>query len=291
MYTFFTDTDCDVSLADAKKYGIKLISMPYSIGTETVYPYEDYEVFDDRSFYDLLRTGVLPNTSSISEERYISYFEPEFAAGRDVLYVHFSRAMSQTFENCERAVEKLKAKYPERKFYSADTMGITTISRYILYSVLEDYHAGASAEEICEKVKDEAAHTAMIFFADDLKFFRHSGRVSGLTAMMGTLLGIRPIIYMSPEGKMESIGTAKGRAKAIDRLVSAVEENGVDVASRGVMIGHTDAPELADEIAGLLKEKFGADLDVQTVVVNPTAGAHCGPNGVGVAFHAASRKV
>ena len=98
MLTLFTDTDTDITPAVAAEYGYKLISMPYSIDAKTVYPYVDFEVFDDHAFYDMLRGGVLPTTSAISRERYIEYFEPEFAAGNDILYVHFSRAMTNTFD-------------------------------------------------------------------------------------------------------------------------------------------------------------------------------------------------
>lgn len=105
---------------------------------------------------------------------------------------------------------------------------------------------------------------------------------------MGGLIGIRPIIHMSAEGKMESIGKEKGRINAMERLVSYVEEFGDDIRNHRFIIGHTDAPELASELSGMLKEKFG-ELEIEFVVTNPTAGSHCGPNGVGVAFHSIHR--
>ena len=129
----------------------------------------------------------------------------------------------------------------------------------------------------------------MYFFADDLKFFRRSGRVSGLAATMGGLIGIRPIIYLNDEGKMVSIGKEKGRAKAIARLVQYVEELGEDVKAHRVLIGHTDCPDIAAEAERMLKEKFGQDLNVITNVVNPTIGSHCGPNAIGICFHAKHR--
>ena len=129
----------------------------------------------------------------------------------------------------------------------------------------------------------------MYFFADDLKFFRRSGRVSGLAATMGGLIGIRPIIHLNDEGKMVSIGKEKGRSKAIARLVQYVEELGEDVKAHRVVIGHSDCADIAAEAERMLKEKFGQDLNVVTTVVNPTIGSHCGPNGVGICFHAVHR--
>ena len=188
-----------------------------------------------------------------------------------------------------QAVDKLLAKYPERKFYHIDTLGITALSYNVVLECAEMYKAGKTAEEIVEWAKVEVPKFPMYFFADDLKFFRRSGRVSGLAATMGGLIGIRPIIYLNDEGKMVSIGKEKGRTKAIARLVQYVEELGEDVKAHRVVIGHSDCPEIATDAERLLKEKFGEDLNVVMTVVNPTIGSHCGPNGVGICFHAKHR--
>lgn len=289
MITLFTDTDTDFTPEKAKLYGYKLISMPYSIGDETFYPYEDGKEVNFHEFYDTLRGGVLPKTSALGTERYLEYFEPEFEAGNDILYVHFSRAMTATFENMDQAVKLLKEKYPERKFYEIDTKGITTLSYMIVREIGKLAVAGASAEELVAWAEKEVNKFTIYFFADDLKFFKRSGRVSGLAAVMGTLVGIRPIIYMSDEGKMVSIGKEKGRKNAMERLVRCVTEFGDDVKKYGVVIGNTDAPDVAQRVGNLLKEQLGDDLDIEYVSVNPTAGSHCGPDGVGVIFHAVHR--
>lgn len=289
MLKLFTDTDCDVTPELAKEYGYSLISMPYAIDGKTVYPYEDFDTFDSKSFYDLLRAGAIPNTSAISPERYVAAFEPVFAAGDDILYVHFSRAMTATFDAMDQAVQDLLQKYPERRFYDIDTKGITIISLNIVLEVGDMVKAGKPVEEIMEWAKTEVDHFAIYFFADDLKFFKHSGRVSGLAALMGTLIGVRPIIYMSAEGKMVSIGSEHGRPRAIARLLKYVEELGDDIRGHRVIVGHTDAPQIAEEVANRLRAQYGDDLDLMLVPVNPTTGGHCGPNGVGICFHAIHR--
>ena len=289
MLTLYTDTDTDITPAVAAQYGYKLISMPYSVDAKTIYPYVDFDTFDSRTFYDMLRSGVLPTTSAISKERYLEYFEPEFAAGNDILYVHFSRAMTVTFDAMDQAVAELRSKYPGRRFAEVDTKGITTISYAIVRAVGDLHLAGQDLDQILAWAEKEVDRYAMYFFADDLKFFRRSGRVSGLAATMGTLIGIRPIIYMSPEGKMVSCGKTKGRVKAMELLVDRVAELGDDIKKRRFYIGHTDAPEIAKEVGQMMKERFGDDLDIEYVVTNPTAGSHSGPNGVGVCFHAIHR--
>ena len=288
MLKIYTDTDTDITPAIAAEYGYKLISMPYSVDAKTVYPYEDFQEFDAHAFYDMLRGGVLPTTSAISKERYIAYFEEDFKEGNDILYVHFSRAMTNTFDVMDQAVAELKEKYPGTRFEEIDTKGITTISYAIVREVGDLLKAGKTLDEVLDWAKTEVDKFAMYFFADDLKFFRRSGRVSGLAAAMGTLIGVRPIIHMSQEGKMVSVGTEKGRIKAMNRLVNTVADLGEDIAAHRICIGHTDAPEIARELGRIIEERFGPQK-IEYVYVNPTAGSHCGPNGVGVCFHAKNR--
>ncbi len=289
MLTLFTDTDTDITPEIAKEYGYRLISMPYSVDAKTIRPYEDYEIFDSHAFYQSLREGVLPTTGGISAERYRNYFLPEFEKGNDILYVHFSAAMSVTFRAMDEAVAALLKEFPERRFYTIDTKGITIVSYNLVRTIGDLYKSGKTAEELVEWAKTEVDHYAQYFFADDLKFFKRSGRVSGISATMGTLLGIRPIICMNDEGKMVSIGKERGRANAMDRLLKTVEELGDDIKNHRFIVGHTDAPELAQELCDMLHARFGDDLQIETVVTNPTAGSHCGPNGVGVSFHASRR--
>ena len=187
------------------------------------------------------------------------------------------------------AKREVEVSYPERRFLEIDTKGITIISYLMAKEMGDALKAGKTVEEVKAEFEPEVGHYAQYFFADDLKFFRRSGRVGGIAATMGGLIGVRPIIYMNEEGKMLSVGKEKGRIKAMERLVSYVEEKGDDIKGHRFIVGHTDAPELAAEVVAKLKEKFGEDLDIEIVPTNPTAGSHCGPNGVGVAFHSKER--
>ena len=288
MLKIYTDSDTDITPIEAAEYGYKLISMPYSVDAKTTYPYVDFETFDGHAFYDMLRGGVLPTTSAISKEQYINYFEEDFKAGNDILYVHFSRAMTNSFDVMDQAIAELKAQYPGVRFEEIDTKGITTISYAIVREVGDMVKAGKTLDEILEWARTEVDKFAMYFFADDLKFFRRSGRVSGLAATMGTLIGVRPLIHMSQAGKMESIGTVKGRPNAMKALVEKVAELGDEIDKHRICIGHTDAPEIAQEIGRMIEDRFGKQ-NIVYVYVNPTAGSHCGPNGVGVCFHAKHR--
>ncbi len=289
MLTLFSDTDCDVTPAIAKEYGYKIIPMPYAIDGKLYHPYVESQDYDHKAFYAQLRAGTLPTTSAISEAVYLKYFEPEFEKGNDIFYVHFSSGMSNTFENMNKAVETLKAKYPERKFWAVDTLGISAESLNIVMEIGDLFKAGKTPGEVVEWAKSEVQKFPLYFIADDLKFFRRSGRVSGLAATMGNFIGIRPVIYVNEQGKMVQIGKEVGRNKAIDRLVQYVEELGDNVKDHRVVIGHADCQELVDMMIAKLKEKFGDDLRIIVTMVNPTIGSHCGPNGMGVCFHGKHR--
>jgi DegV family protein with EDD domain len=289
MLVFFTDTDCDITPEIAKEYGFQLISMPYIINEVETKPYEDFDEFDAKSFYNSLRNGVLPKTCAISPGKYIEYFEPHFAQGNDILYVHFSKAMSGTFSSMNIALEELKEKYPERKFYSIDTKAITVLSYLIIKEIGKLYKEGKSIEELLAWANENVDKYAIYFYADDLKFFKLSGRVSNFSATMGNILGIHPIIHINQEGIMTNVAKSKGRISTLNKILTMVDEIQEDITKHPIVIAHTDAPELAEKFAEMIKQKYGENIKIEFVMVNPTAGAHCGPNCVGIAFHSKHR--
>ena len=189
----------------------------------------------------------------------------------------------------DRAVKKLKEKYPKRKFYEVDTLGISILGYVIAKDVADLYKDGKTGDEIVTWAKENIKHYACYFFADDLKFFKQSGRVSNLAGTMGTLLGIRPIIYLNDEGKMLNIGKEKGRFRAAEKLINYIDELGKDIKSHRLAVTSSDNDELVEEIKSKLIEKYGKDLDIEVTTVNPTIGSHCGPDAVGVAFYAKHR--
>ena len=288
-YILFTDTDTDITPDIAKEYGYNVISMPYTINGKDIYPYKDFEKFDAHIFYENLRHGTMPKTSALTSKTYIEYFEPFLKASKDILYVHFSRAMSGSFAQMDIAIKKLKELYPNRKIYSIDTKGITICAYAIVREVGDQYLQGKTAEEIVEWAKTEVDKFPTYFFVNDLKFFKRSGRVKTITAIMGNLLGIRPILNMDIDGLMAPKGKARGLNGAINKLVEKMDELGEDIKYHRIVIGHSDAMETVQLLKQKVLEKYGNDLKVEIVDVNPTAGSHCGPDGVGICFHGKHR--
>ena len=289
MLVLFTDTDCDITPDIANYYGYKLISMPYTIDDNEIYPYVDFEEFNVKEYYDLLRNGKIPTTSALSPLKYIEYFEPYLKEGNDILYIHFSKAMSGTFNSLNLAMVELKEKYPNCNIHMIDTKAITALSYLIITEIGKLYKQGKTLEEILEWSKTEIDKYSIYFYADDLTFFKRSGRVSGFSGTMGNLLGIHPIIHINDEGKMVNISKCRGRIASLKKIVDYVSENEENIKNYPIIIAHSDSLELAYQLEQLLKQRFCEDIKTEYVVVNPTAGAHCGPNCVGVAFHSKKR--
>ena len=289
MYTLFVDTDSDITPKIAEQYGAKLIIMPYTINDKEVRPYIDFEEFNSHEFYETLRKGVLPTTSALPPQAYIDYFEPEFAKGNDILYCHFSSAMSGTFNSMRIALEDLYARYPERKVYTVDTLSITIGAYAIAMEVMEMYRDGKSIEEILSWAEREVDRFPIYFYADNLKFFAKSGRVSGFKAFMGGLVGIKPIIHVNSEGKMVSIDKGRGRKVALGKIVDYVKKLQENITDHRVIIASTDAEAIANELAEMLQREFENKLNIEFIQVNPTIGGHCGPDAVGVCFHGIHR--
>ena len=289
MLVLFTDTDTDITLDEANKYGYHLISMPYIIDDIEIKPYEDFTKFNYKEYYDKLRQGAIPSTCAISPLTYYEYFEPYFKNGDDILYVHFSKAMSGTFNAMNIALEELKEKYPKTKFYTIDTNAIAICSYNIVIQIGKMYNEGKTIDELLLWADEHVNKFAIYFYADDLKFFKRSGRVGNIAGLMGNILGIHPIIHINLEGKMVNLTKVKGKKSTLNKIVSFVKEKAEDIYNYPVIIGHTDAIDIAHHLASLLQEQFDNKLNIEYVVVNPTAGAHCGPNCVGVCFHANSR--
>ena len=290
MYQLFFDSDCDVSLEIANKYHAKLISMPYTIKGEEIAPYKDWEVFDYKAFNNALRAGDAdPTTMALNVNEYLAYFEPVLKEGKDILYVHFSRKMSATFNSCDAAIKQLLEKYPERRIQLIDTKGITICSLLSCLRIGDLYLEGKSIDEIVAVSDEIIDHSAAYFFADNLKFFARSGRVSGFSAFMGGMIGVKPVIHISKEGTMVSIDRAVGRKKVLEKIMDYVVKKEDHIKDYPIIIAHGDAMYLVEEFTKMLKEKFGDDIKYMVIPVNPTAGCHCGPDVLGISFHAKER--
>ena len=169
------------------------------------------------------------------------------------------------------------------------TMGITICSLNMVKEIGDLYLQGKTVEELISWANDNVQHFATYFYADNLNFFKLSGRIGNFSAIMGTLFGVHPILTMNSEGKMMSVTKCKGKKNTLNKLVDYVVELGEDIENHRIIVGHADALSIAQELTQLLEQRLNKKLNVEYAVVNPTAGSHCGPDTIGISFYAKHR--
>ena len=284
MYQLFCDSNCELWHTTVKELGLNLIRMPYIEDGEERF-YDMGETHDFKAFYDKMRAGGTPKTAALNEYAYTEYFEPILARGEDIYYITFSHQMSGTFNAMQNVIAQLKEKYPEREIRFKDSKLISLGSGFITYYGALKYKEGATMDELDAYLDDLIAHTATYFVVDDLTYLYRGGRVSGVSRVVGNLLGIKPILYFNEEGKILNIAKAKGKKKAFSMLLGYMKEKGLDLNKYKVYVLQADCEEEAQGFIANMKAQFG-DLDVEMRPVGPVIGAHCGPGTVGLIFHA-----
>ena len=278
MIKIFTDTDTDITLSEANELNLGLISMPYIVEGNPVYPFGDYKEYDYKTVYNILRKGVIPTTCALSAEEYKKYFEPVFANGDDILYIHFSSAMTATFDYMDRAIEELLEKYPERKFYKLDTMAITIGSNLMVKEFVKKFNEINDIDNFLKYANEEINHYATYFYADDLKFFQRSGRVSGIAATMGTLLGIKPIIELRNNVSVAS--KTIGLKKAMNFIMSKLSMCDINYP---IVPSYTYNSENLDLMIEK-SDKIYKDIMIEKDNLDPAIACHWGPNAFGFIF-------
>ena len=282
-YVFFCDSNCELWFSVVDELGINVISMPYTLDGKE-YFYDLGRKTDLKHFYDRVRAGATPVTSALNPQNYIDHFEPVLAAGKDILYVTFSQAMSGTFEFMEQAVKELKAKYPQRRITAVDTKNISGGAALLVCAAARLYGEGKSAEEVAAFVEKTRALTRARFVVNDLFHLKRGGRISGFSAVFGSIFQIKPILHCNKHGRIEVFAKAKGRRTAIERLFRSEADAGIDL-SYPVGIFNADASaEDCEMLAELLRREYKHEITLWRYPIGPVVGTHCGPDTLGLAF-------
>ncbi len=283
MYQLFCDSNCELNYKTVKELGLNVIKMPYYIGEEEFF-YDMGEKHDFKGFFDKMKAGATPKTMALNEYDYIDYFEPVLEKGEDIYYITFSRQMSGTFNQMQKAIDSLKEKYPERVIRTFDTKLICMGSGIVTYYGALKYKEGASMDELEAYLADLAPQIATQFVVDDLTYLYRGGRVSGAARVFGNLLGIKPILHFNDDGQILNIDKQKGTRKAISAIIGYMKQKGDEVEKYKVVLCHADN----EEGAKLLEEKILAEFpkaDILTQPIGPVIGSHCGPGTLGAIFH------
>lgn len=284
MYQLFCDSNCELWHTEAKELGLNVIRMPYVLDGEEYY-YDLGEKTDFKHFYDRMRAGAVPTTSAINEQNYIDYFEPVLKEGKDIYYITFSHKLSATFESMDRAIAALKEKYPDREIRTFDTKSISLGAGFQVRLAAKKYNAGATMDELDAYLTEIREHTVVYFVVDDLVYLKRGGRISSLTAAFGSLLGIKPMISVMPDGSLQSVGKVRGAKRVFSEFVRIMREHNCNVKDYNIEVLQADCPETGDMFVETLKQEFGGDIKVDYQVVGPVIAAHCGPGTLGLIFY------
>lgn len=281
MSRFFCDSNGEIWYTRFDELGVNYIQMPYTVNGEEKF-YDLGRETDNRKFFDEMRAGAYVKTQALNEANYIDYFEPVLAGGEDIIYVHFSREMSGTFNSMDNAIAALKEKYPDRKITTVDTLNISMGAGMVMYFAAKLHNEGASDEEVVKFVEDFRKKVKVYFTVADLEYLKRGGRLSSFKAMMGTIFNLKPIITTSPEGKLVNILNAKGRKKALHTLVDYLDSDGIDT-NYPISLINADSDEDAKMTIELIREKY-PDVEIWEQLVGPVVGCHCGPDTIGMIF-------
>ena len=285
MYQLFCDTNSELWYTEAQELGLRVIRMPYVLDGQE-YDYDLGQATDFKHFFDRMREGAVPVTSAINEQNYIDYFEPVLKEGKDIYYVTFSHKLSATFAGMERAIEALKKSYPDRVIRWFDTRSISLGAGFQVRLAAGKWRAGATMDELEAYLTEVRAHTAVYFVVKDLKYLKRGGRISALTAAVGTLLDIKPLISVMEDGTLASVGKIKGAKRVLAEFIRIMHERGCNVKDYPVEVLQADCPETGDAFVAALKEEFGAETVIHYQTVGPVIGTHCGPGTLGLVFYA-----
>ena len=229
------------------------------------------------------RAGEMATTAAVNVADYTSVLEPLLEQGKDVLVLAFSSGLSATYQSSVIAVEELRARFPERKIFTVDTLCASLGQGLLVYLAAKKQQAGASIEEVRDWAEENKLHLCHWFTVDDLHFLKRGGRISAATAVLGSMLHIKPVLHVDDEGHLINMGKARGRGASLTALVDHMEETAIDPASQVVFISHGDCLADAEKVAGDVKKRLG----VKEVVINhvgPVIGAHSGPGTLALFF-------
>ena len=279
-YVILTDSGTDFTKEMAAELEVKLLDLMVIMEGAEPIPNGDVE---PKEFYSYLRSKKNATTSAINSDTFAEAMESIIADGKDVLYLGFSSGLSNTFNAGRIAAEEMSEKYPDSKIYACDTLCASLGEGLLVYLAAKKRLAGAAIDEVRDYVEQTKLHLCHEFTVDDLMFLKRGGRVSAATALVGTALGIKPVMHVDNEGHLIKVGTARGRRASIDALFARLKDRAIDIADQTVFICHGDCIDDAN----YLSDKLKAELGVKEVYIGYTGvviGSHSGPGTLAVFY-------
>lgn len=279
-FVITTDSTVDLPKELLAEKQVDVLKLSYVIDGVT---YEDMGELTCKEFMDKIREGAMPTTSQVNPEQARDKFEPIVKAGKDILHIAFTSGLSGTYNSERIAAEELMEEYPDAKIVVIDSLCASMGQGLLLYKALELRDAGKSMDEIASWVEENKLNVCHTVAIDDLYHLHRGGRVSKASAVVGSMIGIKPILQINEEGRLVVIAKERGRKKSLMSLISRMEQQSKGFENDVAMIVHGDCEEDAQFLKKQINERFGVD----NVIINgigAVIGSHTGPGVISVFF-------
>ena len=282
-YILLTDSSCDLPPALAEELDIQVLPLKVNLDGREFRNYLDERELPSGAFYAALRSGGSASTSAVNPSEFVELMTPYLERGQDILYVGFATALSSTCQNGTIAAEELQEKYPERKIYVVDSKCASMGQGLLVYLTALKRREGMDIDAARDFAAATAPRVVHWFTVDDLYFLKRGGRVNAATAVVGTLLNIKPVLHVDDGGYLINMAKAKGRKASIKALYDKCAQTGDDIAHQHVFISHGDCLEDAQYLAAMVRDNLHP-LDITISPVGPVIGAHSGPGTLALFF-------
>ena len=281
-YVITTDNNSDLPEKYFKDHGVGCMYLSYSMDGKN-YTHENF--LPEHEFYEAMRNGSMPTTAQVNPENAKTLLEPYLKEGKDILHIAFSSGLSGTYNSSRIAAEELMEEYPDRKIIVVDSLSASLGQGLLVWLAQQKKELGQTLEDVADWVEKNKLKMVHLFTVDDLNHLYRGGRVSRTTAIVGSMLNIKPVLHVDNEGKLTAIGKVRGRKKALQELVKLMD---VKIGSFGadcdtIFISHGDCEQDAQYVAAKVKEKY----NIKNIIINQvgaTIGAHSGPGTMALFF-------
>ena len=281
-YVITTDNNSDLPEKYFKDHGVGCMYLSYSMDGKN-YTHENF--LPEHEFYEAMRNGSMPTTAQVNPENAKTLLEPYLKEGKDSLHIAFSSGLSGTYNSSRIAAEELMEEYPDRRIIVVDSLSASLGQGLLVWLAQQKKELGQTLEDVADWVEKNKLKMVHLFTVDDLNHLYRGGRVSRTTAIVGSMLNIKPVLHVDNEGKLTAIGKVRGRKKALQELVKLMDEKigsfGADCDT--IFISHGDCEQDAQYVAAKVKEKY----NIKNIIINQvgaTIGAHSGPGTMALFF-------
>ena len=264
-------------------HGISVLPMCFEIDSKSYRHYPDGRELGYSRFYQMLRSSIMAKTSLVNSLEYLKYFEPVLKCGLDILYISLSSGLSGTYQSSAIAAKELMERYPKRKIYCVDSRCASVGQGMLVYHAALKKREGLDINELKDWVVQNRDHLCHWFTVNDLNHLKRGGRLSAASAIVGTMLSVKPILHVNKEGHLILKEKVRGRRKSLVELANHMEKFCVSPEKQTIFIGHGDCIDDAGTLASIVEQRF-ALKNIAVSYIGPIIGAHTGPDVMTLCF-------